>query len=141
MPCPLHGRKVLLPCVLALLLVPQHQNHMDTASQQRWGTASGGEEGKNSATGLRSEGAEVEHILPNSCQRTTRMNFRERPRPLKGDTVLDGDAFSSSVRFKFPAKYFLVSCALKMSTACFTGHLFLPISSSPGKDLLLPISI
>lgn len=39
------------------------------------------------------------------------------------------------------AKYFLVPCALKMSTALLVVGLSLPISSSAGKDLLLPASI
>lgn len=50
------------------------------------GIPSGDKEGKTSAMVLQNEGAEAEHIPPNSCQRTIRM--KKRPTCLKDDTVL-----------------------------------------------------
>lgn len=104
---------------------------MDALSQQ--GIASGGKEGKTSAMVLKNEGAEAEYIPPNSCQRTIRM--KKRPTPLKDDTVLH----CSLVQVM--AKYFLLPCALKMSTAFLVIGLSMPISCSPAKDLLFPRSV
>lgn len=49
--------------------------------------------------------------------------------------------FFTALRFKFMAKYFLLPCALKMSTALLVIGLSMPISCSPAKDLLFPRSV